>query len=110
MKTFGYIIAGLLIIAALIGLSFGMETMSIAWKSHFNPQHENVKRETYEASRSFNVGKRQELAKYMYTFNSTTDASVKAATAQMVRLNFAEYNTNELPLEMQDFVTKCNSY
>lgn len=110
MKVLGAILASILVVVVLIGLSFGAETLSIKWNSHFNPQHENVKREVFEASRSFNAGKQNEIAKYMYTFNSTTNVANKKAAAQMVRMSVGSMDTTGLPYEMQVFIDTCKTY
>lgn len=104
MKIFGYIITGILGLVAFIALLFVLEIGGLQWKKFFAPQHENVRREVFKETRSFNEAKLQELTKYRLEYMRAKDDLEKSAIASTVRLSFADYDKDKLPYELQVFV------
>lgn len=104
MKTAGYILAGIESLILIIAIAFGMELGGLQWKRFFAPKHENVRREVFKSTRSFNEAKIQELVKYRLEYMRTDDPSEREAIASTIRLGFADYDTSKLPYELQTFV------
>lgn len=105
MKTFATIITIILSIALLIGLSFGSEVLSLKWKAYFAPRHENVNRQVFKQTKSYNEGKAQELIKYRLEYLRTKDNDEKMAIASTIRMSFSDYtNVDSLPYELQQFL------
>ena len=55
------VIAGFVL---LIVFAFVTKEGTIAWNKHFKPKEENVRREVFLQTRSYNEAKLQELSKY----------------------------------------------
>lgn len=104
MKTVGYIILGIIALISLILLAFAVELGGLQWKKFFAPRHENVRREVFKQTRSFNEAKSQELVKYRLEYMRSKDPAEKGAIASTIRLSFADYDTSKLPYELQMFV------
>ena len=101
MKTVLLSIAGLI---GFIALMFALELGGLQWKKFFAPRHENVRREVFKATRSFNEAKVQELVKYRLEYMRSDDPAEQGAIASTIRLGFADYDTSKLPEELQVFV------
>lgn len=104
MKKVGYVLAGIAWVALLIALVFAMELGGLQWKKFFAPKHENVRREVFKATRSFNEAKVQELVKYRLEYMRSNDPAEKGAIASTIRMGFADYDTSKLPYELQMFI------
>ncbi len=108
MKTFGYVMLGLLILAVLLCAAFGLEWAGIKWYGFFGPKREAVRREVFKQTRSYNEGKLQELVKAKYEYESATDDIAKKAIASAIRHSFAEYDENLIEsVELKNFLKKC---
>lgn len=96
----------ILSIILMIGLAFVLEVGGLKWDSYFKPQHENVRRETFEATRSYNEAKLQQLSKYRLEYLRATDEVEKQAIASTVRHTFANYDKSKLPYELSTFLAQ----
>lgn len=106
MKNAFFSIIGVILLIAAI---FGMETASIAWKKHFAPQHENVRREVFLQTRSYNEAKLQELSKYRLEYlkaKAKGDIVTTGAIRSTIQHTFAEYDNSKLPPQLEDFLNK----
>ncbi len=107
------IVIGVLIaiagIAGILALSFGAETLSLKWKRYFAPQHENVKREVFEETKSYNEGKIQQLAKYKLEYDRG-DAADRAALQSTIQHMFADMDAERLPPQLAAFLTQTRGY
>lgn len=99
-----YSISALFALVLLVALVFALELGGLQWKRFFAPRHENVRREVFKATRSFNEAKIQELVKYRLEYMRSDDPTEKGAIASTIRLGFADYDTTKLPYELQLFV------
>ena len=94
----------LLVVVAILVLAFGLETLSLKWKSYFNPKHEEVRRKVFKATRSFNEGKVQELSKYRLEYLRSQSEDEKEAIASTIRMTFADYDITKLNSTLQRFL------
>lgn len=106
LKVIGGIIGTIAIIAIMIALSFGREVLSLKWKKYFAPKHENVRREVFEATHSYNKGKAQELIKYRLEYLRATSDEEKSAIASTIRMSFAGYDASGFPYELKQFLNE----
>lgn len=93
-----------MLVVLLIAIAFGGKSFSLKWKRHFAPKHEDVRREVFQATRSYNESKKQDLIKYMYQYYKADDENDKKAIAFAVRHAFAEYDENKLTEELSNFL------
>ena len=101
MKNIGIVI---LVIVGILALSFG----GLFYYKFFGPKYEGVRREVFEATRSYNQAKLQELAKYRLEYLREKDPISKEALASTIRHRFADYSRNKLPYELKIFLTEIN--
>jgi len=102
VKVIGAIILVLLIMAAITFLTLG-------WDKFFSPKFENVRRDVFEATKSYNQGKVQELAKYKLEYERATGTD-KDAIASAIRHTFADYNNSKLDSQLKGFLQKVRGY
>lgn len=102
------VIVGLVL--GLLALAFGLEYLNLGWSRYFRPKYEDVNREVFKATRSYNEGKVQELVKYRHEYMTTKDPIEKKALAFTIRHTFAEYDRSKLSPELQDFLTQIYGY
>jgi len=110
MKTVGYIVSGFIGLVLLIALAFVMELGGLKWKRFFAPKHENVRREVFKETRSYNESKVQDLARYRLQYQQAETAAKKEAIASTIRIMFADYNANDMPPELYSFLKKVRGY
>ncbi len=117
MKVVGGILAGLISIVLLFvflgALGLGGRYVNMKVEGWFAPQEQNIKREVFENTKSYNEGKEQELVKYKFEYDKAKakkdEATVKAIKSA-VRTAFADYEEDRLSPELRDFVNQCKSY
>lgn len=110
MKTFGYIMLGLVGLVLMIALAFVLELGGLKWKGFFAPKHENVRREVFKETRSYNEAKVQDLARYRLQYKQAEDAESKEAIASTIRIMFADYVADDIPAELYSFLKKIRGY
>lgn len=91
MKAIGIVATGIVVLAIMLSLAFGLEWAGIAWKGFFGPKHAAIEREVFKQTRSYNEGKAQELAKLHFEYMRAKPEDRPAIVA-MVRHAFAEYD------------------
>ena len=95
-----------IIIIVLIGLSMLIDyVLGLQWYSFIAPKKENVRREVFENTKSYNEGKKQDLIKYRLEYLRAEDKD-KSAIASTIRLMFADYDLDYLQPELQDFLKR----
>ena len=99
-KTVILYVAGII---GIVALAFVLELGGLQWNKFFAPKHENVRREVFKSTRSFNEAKVQELVKYRLEYMRAEDDAEKGAIASTIRLGFADYDASKLPEELQAF-------
>lgn len=104
MKVIGWVLGITAGLALLIGLAFALELGGLSWKRFFAPKHEDVRREVFKATRSYNEAKLQELIRYRLEYLRATNETEKAALASTIRHTFAEYDESKLPSELATFL------
>lgn len=98
------------ILVIIIGI-FALDYSSLMWESFIGPKRENVRREIFEQTKSYNQGQQQELMRLYVEYKRTKDPVEKKAIAGMVRHQFADYSSYNLSSELREFVSTCmNNY
>ena len=102
MKKIGIVLA--VILCIIVVSYFGL--FHYKW---FGPKFENVRREVFEETKSYNQAKLQELAKYRLEYLNADDVG-KQAIASTINHCFADYNANKLPAELNQFLEQIRGY
>ena len=103
MKFVALVIAGLIL---LIVLAFGLELVGLEWTKFFASKKEEIRREVFEQTKSFNEAKVQDLVKYRLQYIRAKEEIEKKAIASTIRHMFADYSVEKLDQELKQFLTK----
>jgi len=101
MKPILSISAGIL---GLIALGWGLTYQELLFSSFFGPKFENVRRKTFEQSKSFRTGAVQELQNMQFEYIKASPEH-KAALADVIRHRAAEVPADAIPSDLQSFIS-----
>lgn len=101
MRPFLAVIGGVLGIGAL---TWGVAYHDLLFTAFFAPKYENVRRNTFEQSKSFRTGAIQELQNMQFEY-IRSDAEHKAALADIIRHRAAEVPEDAMPADLQSFIS-----
>jgi|TARA_B100001175_G_scaffold158409_1_gene134193 hypothetical protein len=101
MKPFIFIAGGVVGLGALI---WGLAYHGVIFTSVFAPQYENVRRKTFEQSKSFRTGAIQELQNMQFEYIKASPEH-KVALASIIRHRAAEVPADAMPIELQSFIS-----
>jgi hypothetical protein len=114
MKIFGIIVGGVLglimLIVILGAMGLGGRYINMKVEAWFAPREQNIQREVFENTKSYNEGKEQELVKYKFEYDKARgkdDVGTMRAVESAVRHSFADYEDDRLSPELQEFVRQC---
>jgi hypothetical protein len=97
----------LAIVGSVIGLTalgWGATYHELLFTSFFAPKFENVRRQTFEQSKSFRDGSIQELQNMQFEY-IRSDAAHKKALADVIRHRAAEVPVDAMPPSLYAFIS-----
>lgn len=109
LALFGGIVAVIAVIVLLGSMAFGATWLGIQWDGFFQPMREDVRREVFEQTKSYNEGKTQDLVRYRLQYQRAKDKTERDAIASAARLQFADYDHTQLPPELQTFLKEIDA-
>lgn len=101
MKSILAIVGGVVGTGAII---WGVAYHDLLFTAFFAPKFENVRRNTFEQSKSFRTGAIQELQNMQFEY-IRSDAEHKAALADIIRHRAAEIPEDAMPADLQSFIS-----
>ena len=101
MKSILAIVGGVVGTGAII---WGVAYHDLLFTAFFAPKYENVRRNTFEQSKSFRTGAIQELQNMQFEY-IRSDAEHKAALADIIRHRAAEIPEDAMPADLQSFIS-----
>lgn len=101
MKTFFMWLGGVILFFALI---WALALHSVVFQSVFAPMFENVNRQVFENTKSYNQGMIQELQNMQFEYLRSTDKEGKAAMATVILQRAADFPPERLPLDLRSFI------
>jgi hypothetical protein len=101
MKPILAIFGGVLTIGAL---TWGIAYHEIIFTSVFAPMREDVRRNTFERSKSFRTGAVQELQNMQFEYIKASPEH-KKALADVIRHRAAEVPADAMPSDLQSFIS-----
>lgn len=101
MKPILTIIGGAVGISVLI---WGFTYKGLIFTSFFAPRFENVRRNTFEQSKSFRTGAVQELQNMQFEYIKASPEH-KKALADIIRHRALEVPADAMPTELQSFIS-----
>lgn len=103
MKTVGVVLLGLLLTGgAIFGLTYG----SLGMQQFFGPKFEQVRRDIYEESWSYNRGKVEHLNRLRLEYLNSENEGHKSALRSVILNEVAAFDRDRLPADLQQFVRR----
>ena len=96
-------------IVLFIGIILALDYSSVLWEGFIGPKRENVRREVFENTRSYNEAKLQDLAKYKNQYELATEED-KIVIAETIKHMFANYDATKLPHKLKIFLEEIRGY
>ncbi len=100
IATFVGVLTGVILLFCFLDLT------GVFWESKIGVYRENVRRQVFEQTRSFNESKLQELVKDRNEYLHA-DEKGKDIIASTVRQAFAAYNDKDLNSDLRSFLSEC---
>lgn len=108
MKNVLLIVFGIICFFALV---IGSSFFDLWHFGFFEPKKENIRREIFENTQSYNHGKIQDLAKYYEEYNKAESMQNKESIRQIIILRFAEFDeTNINANKLRNFLIQMRGY
>ena len=101
MKTILAIVGGVIGFGAL---TWGIAYHDLLFTAFFAPKYENVRRNTFEQSKSIRTGAVQELKNMQFEYIKAAPEH-KAALADIIRHRAAEVPADAMPSDLQSFIS-----
>lgn len=98
--VFLWIVGIVLLVVVILGADY---FIGYKWFSFIAPKKENVRREVFLNTRSYNEGKMQDLIKLRLEYIKA-DKDLKPVLKNTILHMFAEYDESKLPLELVSFL------
>ena len=89
----------------ILAIGFGSQYYDLLLYKFFGIRYENVRRNIFEQSQSYNQGMKQELENMQFQIEQADDVH-KTALAQLMRHRVAYYGYDNLTPDLQRFVDK----
>ena len=114
VKAIGAAVAGLFALVCVVvllgAMGLGGRYINMKVEGWFAPREQNIQREVFEATKSYNEAKEQELVKYKFEYDRAKgkdDIGTMKAVKSAVRNAFADYEDDRLSPELGEFVRHC---
>lgn len=101
MKQVLSVVGGVVGVGALV---WGLAYHDLIFTSFFAPKYENVRRKTFEQSKSFQTGAVQELQNMQFEYIKASP-ELKVALADIIRHRAAEVPADAMPTDLQSFIS-----
>ena len=94
----------ILAIVGGVALLWGIAYHQLIFTAFFGPKFENVRRNTFEQSKSFRTGAVQELQNMQFEYIKASPEH-KVALAGIIRHRAAEVPADAMPTDLQSFIS-----
>jgi len=101
MKPILAIVGGVFTLGAV---TWGLAYHDLLFTSFFAPKYENVRRNTFEQSKSFRTGAVQELQNMQFEYIKSAPEH-KKALADIIRHRALEVPADAMPTDLQSFIS-----
>lgn len=89
----------------LLVLTFGLNAIGLINMKIFAPASEQIRRETFEETKSYNQGVAQEISTFQQQYITATP-SQRDALASVILHRTADYDLSKLPPDLRSFIEK----
>jgi len=92
------------VFVGVVILFFVIDYTGLMWESFIGPKREDVRREIFEETKSYNEGKEQDLLNFRLEYMQAETDVEREAIASTIRMMFADYDENKLSSELRSFL------
>lgn len=92
----------------ILGMTWMFQGNDFFLHKYFDPKIEDVRRDTFEHSKAYTDGFRQELTNMQFEYIKASDEH-KQALASVILHQVAEYDESKLPANLQQFVSELRA-
>jgi hypothetical protein len=88
-------------------------TMGVAFVNYqfWTPKFQNVERDVFENTKSYNKGKVAELVKYYDEYRNSENEEDKIAIKNLVKISFIDFDASKIQeYKLQSFLRECRGY
>lgn len=106
-----YVAGGIGLLVVMFGMTWLVEGNDFFLYKYFAPRQEQVRRQVFETTRSFNQGMIQELENMQFEYDKTTDPTAKDSLAQIILHRASGYNLNDpdVPQSLRTFISQLRN-
>lgn len=105
MSKFGAVGVGVLALILMLGLTWVVQGNGFFLYKVFAPKYEQVRRETFEETKSYNQGMVQELQNMQFQYVQAKPEQ-KATLASIILHRVADYDGERLPPDLREFIAQ----
>lgn len=98
----------LLVVVALLGLTWAVEGNDFVLYRYFAPKREAVRRQVFEQTKSYNQGMIQELQNMQFEYLKAAPDQQKAL-ASIILHRAADFDESKLPADLSAFLRKLRN-
>lgn len=92
------------ILFCLFGVAWVIQGNDFFMAKVFAPKYEQVRRETFEQSKSYNEGMAQELSQAQVDYARAHDSEEKKAIGALLLHRYGGYDVSKLPVDQREFL------
>jgi len=105
MKVFLSILAGILVIGALIGIGFGTGYLNVAYKNTVGVADASADTNVFYQNKSYVDGMASDLSKYKAELRTERDSDAQQAIIGLINEKYANFNINKLRnVDLKEFL------
>ncbi len=105
---------GVSVFVALMIIGFIFQTVGLGFYGYFAPKYEEVRRNTFEETKSYVQGKIQDLAKRFDEWSradKVNDTDSRTAIEELIKMEFADFDeTNIRNNKLREFLIKIRGF
>jgi len=102
-ELFGIFAAFIFVLTIVLGLTWLAQGNDFFLYQYFAPKYENVRRQVFEQTKSYNQGMIQELQNMEFQYMQA-DPDHKDALATIILHRAADYDESKMPSDLREFV------
>jgi dsRNA-specific ribonuclease len=105
METKGILAMIVGCIVGLLALIWGVQGNDFFMYKVFAPKYEQVRRQTFEETKSYRQGMIQELQNMQFEYEKTNDKSAKDRMASIILHRSADFPEADMPSDLRSFIS-----
>lgn len=106
MKVSYIVLGSIGTLMLILGLTWLVQGSDFFMYKVFAPKYEEVRRQTFEQTKSYRQGMIQELQNMQFEYEKTNDKSVKDRMASIILHRSADFPEADMPSDLRSFISE----